>query len=104
MTEFHLPWMLIITAIPLVGSLLIGRGREPEAAKHRTIVICLLTFAATTYLIAPVRGFGWMLMLLGAAQCDQRDKGFRPLYLAAILLIQIYTLPVATVWSRLAGS
>jgi len=63
----------------------------------------LLTFAVTTYLLAPVRGFGWMLMLLGAAQCEERDRAFRPLYLAAIVLIQIYTLPVATVWSRLAG-
>jgi hypothetical protein len=61
----------------------------------------LLAFAATTYFIAPVRGFGWMLMLLGIAQCEERDRGFRPLFLAALVLIQIYTLPVAAVMQRL---
>ena len=61
----------------------------------------LLMFAATTYALAPVRGFGWMLMLLGLAQCGQREKHYRPAYLAAIVLIQIYTLPMAAVWERL---
>jgi hypothetical protein len=61
----------------------------------------LLLFAATTYFIAPVRGFGWMLMLLGLGQCDERDRGFRPLFLAAIVLIQLYTLPIAAVIERL---
>jgi hypothetical protein len=63
----------------------------------------LLLFAATTYFIAPVRGFGWMLMLLGLGQCEERDRGFRPLYLAAIVLIQAYTLPVAAVIERLTN-
>jgi hypothetical protein len=64
----------------------------------------LLLFAATTYALAPVRGFGWMLMLLGLAQCEDRDRHFRPLYLAAILLIQAYTLPLAAVIERLLGN
>lgn len=63
----------------------------------------LLLFAGTTYFIAPVRGFGWMLMLLGLGQCDDRDRNFRPLYLAAIVLIQAYTLPVAAVIERLTN-
>ncbi len=63
----------------------------------------LLLFAATTYFIAPVRGFGWMLMLLGIAQCEDRDRAFRPLFLAALVLIQIYTLPVAAVVLRLSA-
>jgi hypothetical protein len=61
----------------------------------------LLLFAVTTYSIAPVRGFGWMLMLLGLAQCGDRERTWRPLYLAAIVLIQAYTLPVAAVVERL---
>jgi hypothetical protein len=62
----------------------------------------LLLFAATTYVIAPVRGFGWMLMLLGLGQCGERDRAFRPLFLAALVLIQLYTLPVAAVLERLS--
>ncbi len=54
----------------------------------------LLLFAATTYFIAPVRGFGWMLMLLGLAQCKDDQRGLRLAYLAALVLIQAYTLPV----------
>jgi hypothetical protein len=33
-------------------------------------------------------------MLLGIGQCEQRDRIFRPLYLAAIILIEFYTLPI----------
>jgi hypothetical protein len=54
----------------------------------------LLLFAATTYFVAPVRGFGWMLMLLGMAQCREDQRGLRLAYLAALVLIQAYTLPV----------
>jgi len=46
-TAFHLPWILIIAALPLLGALLIWRGRDSEAAKRGAIVVCLLTFAAT---------------------------------------------------------
>ena len=61
----------------------------------------LLVFALTTYSLAPVRGFGWMLMLLGLAQCGDREHSWRPWYLAAIVMIQAYTLPVAAVVERL---
>jgi hypothetical protein len=54
----------------------------------------LLFFAATTYFDAPVRGFGWMLMLLGLAQCKDDQRGLRLAYLAALVLIQAYTLPM----------
>jgi hypothetical protein len=71
----------------------------PRVAAGRNAALIL--FAATTYFVAPVRGFGWMLMLLGIGQCEDRDRAFRPLFLAALVLIQIYTLPVATVVQRL---
>lgn len=71
----------------------------PRVATLRNLL--LICFAATTYFIAPVRGFGWMLMLLGIGQCEDRDRAFRSLFLAALVLIQIYTLPVATVVQRL---
>lgn len=63
----------------------------------------LTLFAATTYSVAPVRGFGWMLMLLGLAQCPTSANGpsangdeqkFRWGYLAGLLLIQAYMLPL----------
>ncbi|MCH2129721.1 MAG: hypothetical protein MK179_11285 [Pirellulaceae bacterium] len=57
----------------------------------------LLLFAVTTYLVAPVKGFGWVLMLLGMGQCQPQQRFFRIAYLVVFLLIQAYTGP----WSRL---
>ena len=57
----------------------------------------LIFFAASTYSVATVRGFGWMLMLLGLAQSSDRERFWRPLYLATFLLIQLYTLPTAAI-------
>jgi hypothetical protein len=55
----------------------------------------LLGFAVTTYSFATVRGFGWLLMSLGAAQAERR--GARAAYLAAFALIGLYR---AVPWSR----
>jgi hypothetical protein len=89
-------WTVAIEGLLAVLFLLPDRPRT--AALRNTL---LLVFAITTYALAPVRGFGWMLMLLGMAQCGERERFYRPLYLAALLLIQVYTLPVAAVWERL---
>jgi hypothetical protein len=72
---------------------------KPWIAAVRNLL--LLLFATTTYIVAPVRGFGWVLMLLGLAQCEERDRAYRPLYLAAIVLIQIYTLPMGAIIERM---
>jgi hypothetical protein len=63
----------------------------------------LLIFAATTYVVAPVRGFGWILMLLGMAQCKDDEHRTRLAYLAMLVVIQFYTLPVGDVLKLLAG-
>ena len=36
-------------------------------------------------------------MLLGLAQSSDRDRAWRPIYLAVFLLIQIYTLPATDI-------
>jgi hypothetical protein len=89
-------WTVLIEG--LLAAAFLMPDRRGVAVARNTL---LLLFAATTYLIAPVRAFGWILMLLGLAQCGERDRAFRPLYLAAIVLIQIYTLPVAGIIERL---
>lgn len=53
----------------------------------------LLLFATTTYSVAHVRGFGWMLMLLGISQCGPDEKHWRTAYFAAFLLIQLFFVP-----------
>lgn len=63
----------------------------------------LLIFAASTYAVANVQGFGWMLMLLGMAQCEARDRDFRFGYIAGFMLIQVYTFPASAIFDAIAG-
>jgi hypothetical protein len=57
----------------------------------------LLAFAAATFSFATVRGFGWLLMCLGIAQCAPERRWTRAAYLAVFALIALYR---ATPWSR----
>jgi hypothetical protein len=43
----------------------------------------LLLFCATTYAVAPVEGFGWLLVSMGVAQCGPEERGARLGYLTA---------------------
>lgn len=62
----------------------------------------LLLFAVTTYLVANVQGFGWLLMILGISQC--RRKGLTLLYFATFLLIEVYNIPSGEVVTSIWGS
>ena len=59
----------------------------------------LITFIVTTYAIAPVVGFGWVLVCLGLAQHERDRRGIRLAYVAAFLLVQAFTAP----WTSIAG-
>ena len=85
-------WTIGIEGL-LAGLFLWPEGRRVAATRNGV----LLFFAATTYLVAPVRAFGWMLMLLGMAQCREDEHRLRLAYLAMLVVIQIYTLPVGAV-------
>jgi hypothetical protein len=50
----------------------------------------LLTFAAVTYAVAPVEGFGWLLLAMGLAQCDRTRAWLRGAYPAAFALLVLY--------------
>jgi hypothetical protein len=53
----------------------------------------LLVFLYSTYAIAPVVGFGWLLVILGLAQAPESSRKLRAAYLGAFLLIPLYALP-----------
>jgi hypothetical protein len=61
----------------------------------------LLTFGMTTYLVATVREFGWLLMIMGLAQCAPEQKWARGLFFITILLIQVFTLPFGPILQSL---
>jgi len=58
----------------------------------------LIAFCALTYLVAPVSGFGWLLIALGVAQTDVARFRTRAAYLVVFGLVYLYReIP----WSRI---
>ncbi|MBW2715556.1 MAG: hypothetical protein JRD03_05745 [Deltaproteobacteria bacterium] len=58
----------------------------------------LLVFCVTTYAVATVEGFGWLLISMGVAQCERRLVRTRALYIASFGLILVYR---EVPWARL---
>ncbi len=52
--------------------------------------IALLLFVATTYVLAPVIGFGWVLLLLGLAQTSFSTRVAHVLYPALFIGIPVF--------------
>ncbi|MBW2714325.1 MAG: hypothetical protein JRC77_11320, partial [Deltaproteobacteria bacterium] len=52
--------------------------------------LLLICFCATTYAIATVDGFGWLLIAMGVAQCDSDRRRTRLCYLGTFALILFY--------------
>jgi len=65
-------------------------GKGPSRARH----LVLITFVVTTYLSAPVIGFGWLLLAMGMAQAGSAGPRTRLLYVAAFALLPLYGMPV----------
>ena len=54
----------------------------------------------TIYAIAPVVGFGWLLLVMGVAQCEPEQTAMRTGYLALFFGLLVYQgLP----WMALVG-
>lgn len=51
----------------------------------------LILFCVTTYSVATVEGFGWLLIAMGVSQSGERREAVRYLYIAAFLLILVYS-------------
>ncbi len=68
----------------------------PRLARFRNVL--LIAFGATTFAFATVRGFGWLLMTLGLAQCEDDERRARIGYVATLLLIEVY---YSVPWTRM---
>lgn len=69
----------LLCAIPATGRLKSGRH------------VALLTFCITTYALAPVAGFGWLIATIGLAQCQSNQRWLRGAYISVFLLIVLYS-------------
>jgi len=66
--------------------------------------LALLTFGATTYLVASVWTFGWTLLTLGMCQVDPARARVRVAYLALLVLVLVYDLvPIGGIAKSLLG-
>lgn len=72
----------------LEGAVALAFLAPPRGRLARTRDALLALFCATTYLLAPVAGFGWLLLAMGAAQAASA-RG-RALHLAAFALLVFY--------------
>jgi hypothetical protein len=61
-----------------------GRGLSP--LRHAL----LLCFCITTYAVATVAGFGWLLLSMGVAQCEPQRHHTKLCYLAVFGVILVY--------------
>jgi len=68
----------------------------PRLARYRNVL--LIAFGASTFAFATVRGFGWLLMALGFAQCAPDERRARIGYVATLFLIELYR---SVPWSRM---
>ena len=53
--------------------------------------VILLAFCAVTYAVAPVAGFGWLLLVMGLATAEPTDRLLVRAYVAAFLLVLVYS-------------
>jgi hypothetical protein len=77
--------LLLEISIALL-SLLPMAGRA-QIARHAA----LLMFCVTTYALAPVAGFGWLLAAMGLAQCRREQRVLSSCYVGVFVLILLYS-------------
>ena len=77
---------LVLEALVALLCLIPVAGRI-QVVRHAA----LLMFCATTYALAPVAGFGWLIATLGLAQCLPSQQRLRGAYISVFLLIVLYS-------------
>ena len=91
-------WNYLIQAV-----IALAFGLPPESRLGKTRHFWLLLFLFTTFLFAPVIGFGWVLAIMGIMQTGREEARTRVLYVVAFLQLQIYRTPWGALLSSLAG-
>jgi hypothetical protein len=79
-------WWTALVEAALVVCFLWPRKGWLTRQRHAVLMI----FCATTYAVATVAGFGWLLIAMGIAQCEPERTRVRGLYLATFGLILLY--------------
>jgi hypothetical protein len=75
-------WTIAIEGF-LAFCFLVPAGRRLRIVRN----LSLMGFAISTYVIAPVMGYGFAFMIMGYANCETHERGTRKLYLATIVVL-----------------
>ncbi len=95
-----LAWLtIIVEAGVAILFLLPERLRTAFSPLHRLRDPLLVLFALGTYAVAPVVGFGWVLLIMGLTQRDKESTFVSVLYVASFLAILAFTSP----WADIVG-
>jgi hypothetical protein len=87
-------WGILALEALVAIAFLVPFGARWSIAQHAL----LLCFCAMTYAIAPVAGFGWLLLTMGIALCRWDQKVLRGVYVATWFLVLLFSeIP----WARL---
>ncbi len=62
------------------------RGRALLLARHGAILL----FCLATYAVAPVAGFGWLLLVMGLANSAVEQRALRAAYVATFCVVLLY--------------
>ena len=73
----------------LIGLLLLFRRRATDQFAH----ILLLLFIFSTYLPAPISGFGWILAIMGLTLAKENFPRIAAVYMVSFVAIILYQLP-----------
>ena len=79
-------WGIVALEAAVALAMLLPASMVRSSLRH----VALLLFCGTTYLFAPVAGFGWLLLAMGVGQLDETQVGLRRAYVAAFLVVIFY--------------
>ena len=82
-------WGTVLLEASVAVTMLVTATARGRLALLRHVL--LLGFCVVTYTFAPVAGFGWLLLVMGAAQTDEADVWLRRAYVAAFLVVLLYS-------------
>ncbi len=80
-------WGIVLLEAAVATMMLAPTRLSPVLLRH----ILLIGFCLVTYAFAPVAGFGWLLLVMGAAQTAEGDVWLRRAYVAAFLIVLFYS-------------
>lgn len=81
-----LTWSTVALEAAVALAFLLSWGRWTSAVRHGV----LLTFCAAAYAVAPVAGFGWLLISMGVVQSPAEARRLRAIYVIVFLTLRFY--------------